>query len=681
MPFIKLNQPKYLKETNMLISDNDQDSTYFEVAEVPSYLTGGKNLLLIGGNNNLLKEGSNIEVEITDTNGNPIFHEVNQYIEYGTNKRVISIYVYESTPTGIGHIVIAGEAAKRPNGNSVPKSWQNTLNVKWTKRIRVYPFRENRTRVILKTPPVIKIKELIREYLIPSGGITTTVTESVGTTIDYEFGALGSGFSPGVGFGYITTPTSYFSASMVGSTISFTNISPTLESNETLTSYGPGGSQTQDYWTTQITEVINDTKAKINSSYAPLITVSTLVGNKSTDDEPSLQQIYKNVPGFTTANYSHTYQKDITWTSQTSNIESWAKVDISELDPMVGDLKKIRVLKRSQGFQQYELATEVNLDNKELLAKDDAFALQSLLGNFSEQSTIDNYWEASYNGTASSVGSLPTTSSNSSKFLGAVVISGSENLTSNYANSREEANIQFKMKSSVDWNGDGVNTEGVKLFKNGSYQVSFKMASENVEDGLEGSKIKVYLSGSAIATPSETNDKILLDTITNNGSAIVSPTSPANSSRKAMTIGRSSKGMNLAVSNNTTIQISQQPETDDNELVYDFSTYKDGTASLIFEVISGKWFIADVSFKSVKQSGFTPNHTSAEFRMFADTQQNDIFDFKFELYDNQNELIHTAFTQSLAWVGGNTSVTGDNNTIEGSLIIGNGILMKGISAQ
>ena len=76
MPFIKLNQPKYLKETNMLISDNDQDSAYFEVAEVPSYLTGGKNLLLIGGNNNLLEEGSNIEVEITDTNGNPIFHEV-----------------------------------------------------------------------------------------------------------------------------------------------------------------------------------------------------------------------------------------------------------------------------------------------------------------------------------------------------------------------------------------------------------------------------------------------------------------------------------------------------------------------------------------------------------------------------------------------------------------------------
>jgi len=679
MPFIKLNQPKYLKETNMLISDNDQDSTYFEVAEVPDYLTGGKNLLLIGGNNNLLREGTNIEVEITDTNGNPIYHEVNQYIESGTNKRAISIYVYESTPIGLGYITIAGEAEKRPNGNPVPKSWMNTLNVKWTKRIRVYPFRENRTRVILKTPPVVQIKELLREYLIPSGGITTANTESVGTTIDYQFGQGGRGFSPGMGVGYITSPTSYFSASMVGSTISFSNISPGLANNEALANTGPG-SQTQNYWTTQITEVINDTKAKVNSSYAPAILISTFHGDKASGY--TLEQVVsKNVTHFNTANYSHTYQKDITWSSVTTNVESWAKVDISELDPMVGDLKKIKVLKRSQGFQQYELATEVNLDNKELLAKDDAFALSRLLGNFSEQSTIDDFWEASYNGTATPVGSLPMTASNSAKFMGAVVISGSENLTSNYSTNRESANVQFKMKSSVDWDGDGINTSGVKLFKNGSYQVSFKLASEDIEDGLVGSKINVYLSGSAIATPSDSDGRILLDTITNNGSEIISPVNTTNMARQTKAIGRSAKGTNLAVSNSTPVQISQQPETDDNELVYDFNTHQNGTASLIFEIVSGKWFIADISFKSVKQSGFTPNHTSAEFRMFADTQQNDVFDFKFELYDNQNELIHTAFTQSLAWVGGNTSVTGDNNSIEGSLIIGNGILMKGITAQ
>jgi len=674
MPFIKLNQPKYLKERSMLIADTDPDSTYFEVDEIPGYFTGGKNLLLIGGNKNLLKPGSNIEIEITDKNGHPVFHEVNQYIESGTNKRAVSIYVYESTPTGIGQITIAGEAERRPNGNPVPKSWRNTLNVKWTKRIRIYPYRENRTRVILKTPPVIKIKELVRQYLVPSGGVTTAITSQSGNYIDYQYE---QGFTPANGFGFLTTTSSYFSQSMVGSTISFINIAPTLDAGESLAATGLGG-QTTNYWTTQITEIINDTKAKTNSSYAPAINFT--VQQRDTTQPSLVQTFSKNVDGFNYALFEHVYQQDITWVTQSVNFESWAKVDIAELDPICGDLRKIKIFKRSQGFQQYELAVDVDLDNRELLAKDDQYALQNLLGNFTEQSNIDSYWEASYNGVASTPGSGPITSSNSSKFMGGVVISGSENLKNNFATTREEANIQFKMKN-ADWNGDGNNTAGVELFKNGEYQVSFKLASEDVDDGLDGSKINIYVSGSAVSPPSETVDKVLLDTITNDGEEVVVPTSPANKAMASKDTARGSRGTNLAVSNTTPVEISQEPATGEHELVYTFSTNRDGHAALILEVISGRWYVANVSFKSVKQSGFTPNHTSAEFRMFADTQQNDIFDFKFELYDNQNELVHTAFTQSLAWQGGNTAVTGDNNTIEGGLIIGNGILMEGITGN
>ena len=676
MPFIKLNQPKYLKERSMLIADTNPDSTYFEVAEVPGYFTGGKNLLLIGGNNDLLRPGSNIEIEITDGNGNPVFHEINQYIESGTNKRAVSIYVYETTPTGIGQITIAGEAEKRPNGNNVPKSWQNTLNVKWTKRIRIYPYRENKTRVILKTPPVIKIKELIREYLIPSGGVTTTNSTSSGNFINYEYASEGEGFSPGQGFGYLITTASYFSASMVGSTIAFTNISPTLGASQTLAQIGPGG-QGQNYWTTQITEVINNTKVKVNSSYAPPVEFTIA----SRGDEISRKQVFStNVSGFNYALFNHSYQTDVTWATQSLNFESWAKIDISELDPICGDLRKVKVYKRSQGFQQFEMATEIDLDVKELLAKDDAFALQKNLGNFTEQSTIDTYWEASYNNTASTISSLPITTSDSSKFIGGVVISGSENLKNNFLTDRESAFIQFKM-AMADYDNDGSSTSGVKLFKNGNYQVSFKLASDNVDDGLNGSKVNVYISGSAVASPLVDKKMVLLDTISNIGSEVVVPSSTSNRARTSVATRRMSRGTNLAVSNVSPVVISQQPESGEHELVYNFSTYKNGQAALIFEIVSGRWHISDVSFKAVKQSGFTPNHTSAEFRMFADTQQNDIFDFKFELYDNNRELIHTSYTQSLAWTGGNTSVTGNNNTIEGSLIIGNGILMKGITAE
>ena len=68
MPFIKLNQPKYLSEGQYLIADTDPDSTYFEVSEVPDILTGGKNLFMLKGNRDLLAPGSIIEIEVTDLN-------------------------------------------------------------------------------------------------------------------------------------------------------------------------------------------------------------------------------------------------------------------------------------------------------------------------------------------------------------------------------------------------------------------------------------------------------------------------------------------------------------------------------------------------------------------------------------------------------------------------------------
>ena len=192
-------------------------------------------------------------------------------------------------------------------------------------------------------------------------------------------------------------------------------------------------------------------------------------------------------------------------------------------------------------------------------------------------------------------------------------------------------------------------------------------------------EIKIDLSGSAIDTPDIFNDKLLLDTITNSGTEVITSTNINNRAEVNQEDLEKDSGTNLAVSNVSEVTITQDTMINENELVYTFDATKTGYASLVMEVVSGKWYLANVSFKSVKQSGFTPNHTSAEFRMFSNTQQNDVFDFKFELYDNNNELVHTSYTQSLAWQGGNTSITGTNNTIEGTTTIGSGIIAEGIT--
>ena len=66
----------------------------------------------------------------------------------------------------------------------------------------------------------------------------------------------------------------------------------------------------------------------------------------SQSSQPSFitPEIQISVPGFTSANFTHSFQQDVTWATQSLNFESWAKVDISELTPMCGDIKKIKIL-------------------------------------------------------------------------------------------------------------------------------------------------------------------------------------------------------------------------------------------------------------------------------------------------------------------------------------------------
>ncbi len=68
---------------------------------------------MLKGNKDLLAPGSIIEIEVTDLNGRAIYHENATYLEPGTKRRVVAIYVYEHTPQGGGVITITGTAQKK----------------------------------------------------------------------------------------------------------------------------------------------------------------------------------------------------------------------------------------------------------------------------------------------------------------------------------------------------------------------------------------------------------------------------------------------------------------------------------------------------------------------------------------------------------------------------------------
>jgi len=109
----------------VLINQTQFDSTYFRLDDIPNELSAGKNMFKMYGNNQLLRPGTEILIQVTDINGNPVYHHVNNFVD-ATGRLVIGIYIYPETPPGLGKIELLGIATRRPDGRPVNRNWENT---------------------------------------------------------------------------------------------------------------------------------------------------------------------------------------------------------------------------------------------------------------------------------------------------------------------------------------------------------------------------------------------------------------------------------------------------------------------------------------------------------------------------------------------------------------------------
>ena len=111
--FIKSDKSSYIGLINqpLYINDNSQFShDYFVLSVIPAELTSGINSFKIQANSNNLAIGSTIQIEILDSNRNPIEYKVSDTIDR-LQRRLISILVYPHTSPGIGTITIVGIAS------------------------------------------------------------------------------------------------------------------------------------------------------------------------------------------------------------------------------------------------------------------------------------------------------------------------------------------------------------------------------------------------------------------------------------------------------------------------------------------------------------------------------------------------------------------------------------------
>lgn len=90
-----------------------------------------------------------------------------------------------------------------------------------------------------------------------------------------------------------------------------------------------------------------------------------------------------------------------------------------------------------------------------------------------------------------------------------------------------------------------------------------------------------------------------------------------------------------------------------------FQPDADGTGQVVFLIKGGKWHIGNVSLSAAQETSFSPNEIDLVVNVPVKIN-NETFDFKFELYDINNNYVPIDLVSSATFVGGNdVSVTRD----------------------
>lgn len=332
--------PLNLLEYDVFIEDTSQISEYFSVTNLPPSFAGGRNSFLIGGSD-YLQNGSEIQLEILDSKGNPIYQSmVPSYVE--GNSRMISVEVYNDTAPGFATIVLMGKAAFTTSGQPIPTEWQEAYNVRWTKRILVDYDLKNTAPIRFEIPPEVLVEEK-RFFNINSSSYDTydiPFTASLTPLI----------YSPvQIGYGIDAVAPSTFSADYASSrftgSLTINNITKTVD--------------------LPVTDILSKTKAfsrgyLISSSINDGFIKKLLL--RSGSYTASIDSINYKVTSSVKLQY---------YTISTSSVNipiSYASLRISNLSTVSGEIHKLRVYtKVTTNTSDYKLVGDVPITTEEIL--------------------------------------------------------------------------------------------------------------------------------------------------------------------------------------------------------------------------------------------------------------------------------------------------------------------------
>lgn len=160
-------EKKFIIEDTSRLSEN-----YFIITNFPTMVGGGKYVFSLQGNPSTLRAASEVDIEILDVAGNPIYTEVTKFKDR-FNNFYISFEIYDITAPGVATATVVGLASFDAAGNKLPISPREPFNVKWTGRFNVLPAERNSAELLFDTPPEVGVTQIT----IPTR-VSVSVTQS-----------------------------------------------------------------------------------------------------------------------------------------------------------------------------------------------------------------------------------------------------------------------------------------------------------------------------------------------------------------------------------------------------------------------------------------------------------------------------------------------------------------------
>lgn len=621
---------KFKKDSSGLIEYSSQipyidtDATskhYFRLFDIPDRLYLGKNVIRIAGNSEYLVNGSQIFIDILDSNNNLLYYEILDTID-NDNTRSIIIYVYPDTPTGIATIYI-GSRIHHMYGSTLSIPWsedptdsnyKHTPNILWKGVFNVVPTKQNNTEIIFTTEPVIEYSEKIVKYdnAATSSRITSylaTSTDSIhlkGRIIPYQYsetskfvddtvispnmvgsmpsitGNVGTS-SPQISLPEFTELTkiysdnAIFSGSMIGGNLYVRNIN--------LARFIPKDAvdsavfNTIPDYSASIVNVLNAHTIEVNRAFNYKVKYSTTAGvnREITFDSFTAQN-----------NFTASYYTDRTSITTGSAYESFISVELSGVEPSVGNVNNIKVGYKPVGsFGEYVDVGTYEVVPQNLLTDPNVYVhsgdgmIEKPYGYVKVTSDINTYWTASISGTG--ITDYTTTYRNT-KILDAVFINPTGSYTQdNYLIYKPRTTYVVGVKSGTE------------------YDLKFNTNVEKYSGDWTQPILDVYISGSNVTT---------------DVSRINSQISPIKKYNLGTYIGSINYADGLIKKNSLS-----------------FISNDSADILPIFVVRSGKWDIGQVALFPRCDNGYTPNQIKLNIPIAQFKRKSELL-LKFQYYNS-----------------------------------------------